>query len=156
MSNPSQSQSSSLSKEKTKYNDQYMSKDMAMIQNQTFSIQDLPELSDIKCLAEFYRYLFKEFTCTYVKRNDNTNQRGDVIRIKYKLLTLEELDDDLDYDEIHYTRISSEFERILGLYVKEACVNLNNDIEVYDKDDFMRLYEYTNNGRLKYSESFCT
>lgn len=137
---------STLAEESIKYNDQYMEKDRAMIQNQIFSIRDIPELADIKSLAEFYRYLFKEFTCT----------KDDVVRIKYRLFSLEELDEDLDYDEMHYTRISNEFERILSLYVRELCIRLSTDVEVYDKNDFKRLYEYTNNGRLKYSESFMT
>lgn len=148
-----------------RYDEYYRNKEKDRMDRQVFEVQDVEELSDFKSLAEFYREFFKEFICSY--------GRGVGVCIVYDLLPLQELEDDLDFDELHYSRIINEFERVLDLYAKEACNNLCTDVKIVEKDGFQRLYEYVdsnNSGNrdtnldklkkqfsnecIKYSESF--
>lgn len=111
---------------------------------QVFQVQDAKELEDFKSLAEFYREFFKEFVCSF--------KEGKEVSITYDIYPLQELDDDLDFDELHYARIIKEFERVLDLYAKEACTNLCVDVRIVEKDGLQRLYQSVDQF-VKYSES---
>lgn len=151
----------------TLYNETYKEKNLERMKNQVFDVEEKEELSDIKCLAEFYRDFFKEFVCSL--RGGGSDERRNCVEIRYTLLSLDELDQDLDFDELHYSRILGEFRRILDIYAKELSKSLDITVQICEnqnqnknenenengnkKSRIQRTYS-CQNGWIKYGEQF--
>jgi len=145
----------------TLYNETYKEKDLERMKNQVFDVEEKEELSDIKCLAEFYRDFFKEFVCSLRGGESSEVERMKCVEIRFTLLSLDELDQDLDFDELHYSRILGEFRRILDIYAKELCKSLEITVQICEnqnenenkKSRMQRTYS-CQNGWIKYEEQF--
>jgi len=163
MKNMHQNENENKKSPSTLYNETYKEKDLERMKNQVFDVEEKEHLSDIKCLAEFYRDFFKEFVCSL--RGGESDERRNCVEIRYTLLLLDELDQDLDFDELHYSRILGEFRRILDIYAKELCKSLDIIVHIFENENknknenenknsrIQRTYS-CQNGWIKYEEQF--
>lgn len=142
------------------YGKEYKDKDGAFFASQTFNIEDLKELKDIDCLANFYRDFFIEFSC----------RRGSILRdryddsltnhyiIRYELIPFDKVDEDRDFDELHYSRICGEFERVLVIYAHELCTSSQSRVTIINKGGFPKTRQYIyveDDNSVTYVESYC-
>lgn len=70
------------------------------------------------------------------------------IQIRYALKDYDSIDDDLDYDEEHYTKICLDFERSLNLILKQTLRENNNIL--YIKCEKWRCHSTISGNNYRY------